>query len=1456
MNYLIGNITRENPQAAFVSDVQLAWYPSHPNNAKLAGSYSWTRQQIGEELPSLEALNKLRDGFESDEIAKQGNRHLWEAIYGHGKSHLALAIANFFGKTAGSPEVNTVLEAIKHAKGDFEGLKNFKESRQPYLVLTLFGNDTLTIAQSITRGIEKAFALNPATANEDIGLWFKPAEEGLAALSAKETDVEKASEFLQSLTPSLTLQDLREDLSSRRGQYREQLSQMVHYVTGFPPAFGDMLGPKQVIESVVERYCGEGKPFAGLLILYDEFGRFVQDYATEYDLLSRNQPLQNLLEAVAGLQSKAAIVAFTQANPEGIAKRAMGANSSRLDEVNRELTRFPDPGRKVLVSPLEAVLGDFLQQDKDLLGTILDENQTAEANLDAAVDMTKLLFQARYSTWSSQQLQNQLGYECFPLHPLTTALLCTLGIRETVSARPSLGFVKETFQRFADYPVLNANGTLQFIPAIQLVAYFKESLAKNDEDWNRYQNALRLAGADLPQLKLAELSRLKDDVLAAMFVRETANLTVGDGITNFENIIAALSGHSPEDAAKALEELAADSRIQHDPAGAKYLFWSLGQDGMKASKTLATETDLLVQDQEDLKKALRKQLTTLNHAEEVSLGNPIDWAAHVFVVPRILWSQDYLRQVIRRYQLTSDSSSLDVAARRGYAIRPVGFTDGEVAWLRANAQADFDAVIQELDATYPPPVVLVLPQQPHTGLLRALAQQYVLDGWGSQTRADLGVKAIEQIQAQINTQKQAELTKLRKEENKVIDYKVPTVYASAVNALLSTIPTPSLRVLLKACYDYSYGWRAPYLDDASSGTNYRRGVWTACDYLRRDKFIDWENNTRSAAGAPARKVYDKVLRDSSTTWGVVDASLRVVDPRLEVVQRGWQVLEAAVPVGTSPDDRVSLRGPLLQLLNAPYGYDYYALGLLFCAWAGRYRRSLNFYHGPTGQKLKGEDWFTTENNFEKVISTLLGPLNLHATREDQETAKVYLEQILNDWENQGVLEFSEAEARLTALEEFIASESDDPILKERARETAPQIKTAIQNIEAYCNWLGETTERFTLSSTTHPDTIQAIVKAIVQIQNGPPQVSVLPPNIDLVKKAEAQLIIKLRSLVKLICSIYTSQQQLGTTTKCSENTTRLFSIKNYLSPLTEEVGLSMVEESISTILKQKDKLQGEEKDITLLARLKDFEKLKNLNELREALEELTTLNPHSEKGETALNSTITTVKGRIVELESSVINNKTKARDLPGKEGKSLKFLEKEIKTLSSTLERQYDNYQDANPESEMHSQALKWCRIWNKILDDISDLREDNPENTTELQKLLKKYDKLTLLEGISESQQSYVLEAKQTVVDAFAEHVNEAEEILSNLITRNELNDPNDPPAKIYQELQNAINKEFHFLPKEEKSRKEKLEKALQKRFDADQVEDITVRFSQIKDAQQRKKCVERLKLLLERESFAAAN
>ena len=326
--------------------------------------------------------------------------------------------------------------------------------------------------------------------------------------------------------------------------------------------------------------------------------------------------------------------------------------------------------------------------------------------------------------------------------------------------------------------------------------------------------------------------------------------------------------------------------------------------------------------------------------------------------------------------------------------------------------------------------------------------------------------------------------------------------------------------------------------------------------------------------------------------------------------------------------------------------------------------------------------------------------------------------------------------------------------------------------------------------------------------------------------------------------------QTNSLAKCKENENRLLLINSHIKDIAAEVGLSKVEEAITTIQAAKKRLKGEEQDVELLSRLKEVDKLRNLAELRLALIEITMRTAYSNRGINARETTLDNAQARVQQLEQDLGAAVVKAKELPEHEGKSLKLLAKEVAQLTTNLQRQHEYYQQAVPEAAQHEEALKWCSIWSKILDDLTDLADDTAENTSELNRLLKKYDRLTVLPDITEAQQAFVSQAKQAVEANFAAQVQAAVDTLTELIARNEQKDPAEPAAQIVADLNAAAASTFYFLPKEEKTRREKLEKALQKRLDTDQVEDIAYRFSLIKDSAQRAQCVARLRELLEQE------
>lgn len=92
---LIKEIVSHDSFANFENDVQIGWYPKDPRNLRMVESYIFTNQATQGKKSSLEILDLIRLSY----IHSRENRFVVMATYGHGKSHLALTMANFFRST-------------------------------------------------------------------------------------------------------------------------------------------------------------------------------------------------------------------------------------------------------------------------------------------------------------------------------------------------------------------------------------------------------------------------------------------------------------------------------------------------------------------------------------------------------------------------------------------------------------------------------------------------------------------------------------------------------------------------------------------------------------------------------------------------------------------------------------------------------------------------------------------------------------------------------------------------------------------------------------------------------------------------------------------------------------------------------------------------------------------------------------------------------------------------------------------------------------------------------------------------------------------------------------------------------------------------------------------------------------------------------------------------------------
>src|SRR5262249_38046682 len=141
--------------------------------------------------------------------------------------------------------------------------------------------------------------------------------------------------------------------------------------------------------------------------------------------------------------------------------------------------------------------------------------------LEQASHVAYETFLGRYMNglqWLPDRFDKTVTKGCFPLHPLTTALLCNLKFSAAggmSDPRTVLGFVMEHLNDKMDQFAI-VNGAINWVRPVALVNYFGESISP--EAYRLYQNARRNLGSDADDEQRS--------ALMALFLLEATQLTL------------------------------------------------------------------------------------------------------------------------------------------------------------------------------------------------------------------------------------------------------------------------------------------------------------------------------------------------------------------------------------------------------------------------------------------------------------------------------------------------------------------------------------------------------------------------------------------------------------------------------------------------------------------------------------------------------------------------------------------------------------------------------------------------------------------------------------------------------------------------------------------------------------------------------------------------------------------
>ncbi|GIV17511.1 MAG: hypothetical protein KatS3mg022_2946 [Armatimonadota bacterium] len=789
--YTIGDLVKLDEHITEQSVVQIDFYTEQQRNLTLLKNFVFARFAPEGMVSNLDILHRLREASLTE---TRENIFCIIANYGQGKSHFGLVLANYFGRDVDSEEFRIVMGKIEHYEGDparVSNLREFREQRKPYLVLRLHGDSPLPLDQQFLQAMRRA--LQEAGVDGNLPLWYQKAAEWLQSLPQRGYE-EQANQFLRQY--QLDLPALVERVRQFDADTYEVVNKLFKYLTGAFPHFEGDLEPRELLRWLVQHYCDEGQRFGGVLILFDEFSQFVERYYLQRRYAGS---LQRLLEMVDTLRSRVLLLAFAQHDPSVVVRNTMrSASEQQIEEALKELQRIPGRNKLSLHTRMEQVIDGYLSQENTPFPDLLRQHPDLDDHLWEASVLARKAFSSRYSEqqqWTDEQFHEIVSKGCFPLHPLTTAILCQgipIANVQIETARTVLGFVQERVGSKISEPAVIAGGKPNWIYPIELIDYFEGMLPEHERF--QYENALKRIEGEPSSEQIAVLK-------AILLLTLTSIPTLRD---NFMQIVSHLTGMDVGIVAHTLRHLVEVFALYEEQG--RYRFYSLGGDLRKLqqikngiwSEPISSEHVKLLNE--------RFQVTP---EVNVTWGHRDDWQAR-----QVIWLvRDFTEQNLRRDAplVRTTNNGLSTEWKRGLVIRLLALSEEELDGLAERVSEILDRAFPDENA---PAILVVLPTQPMPDLLYLVRWDNYL--WLSMPPADRQQIGDELMRKEHDTaQKQIEQAKQR-----LLSDSVPLqsgtspllVVPRAYRAFLQQENPHTVSEALRLLYKQVYRFAPPFFD--------------------------------------------------------------------------------------------------------------------------------------------------------------------------------------------------------------------------------------------------------------------------------------------------------------------------------------------------------------------------------------------------------------------------------------------------------------------------------------------------------------------------------------------------------------------------------------------------------------------------------------------------------------------
>lgn len=445
------------------------------------------------------------------------------AGYGTGKSHLAVCLGALF---ANKGDVSKkVIENISTADAEIGEYIRKKVDRRN-LVIVLNGMNNFNLDAEVLSCSKKALAsfgisddlLKKLTKSYDIARHF--VDRMFEMCQDKFDQSAKANGF------DLRGTALKNYLISHvetDGKVLDIINAVYQDINGDKIAWDRGLSAGDVLLTLQEELCGEDKPFNKILLLFDEFGRYIE-YTASNPAIAGEAALQQIFEAIQSANGKIIFAGFIQSE-----LKAYLARIEKTANITRYIDRYRTACENLFLSSnFETILANILKKKNPGFERVVGTAVERYANFHSRVKSSLSRWDRsaiKKSVWTNDNLYNSVVLKgCYPLHPITTWLLS--GSHQWMQQRSTLAFAAEMFDQVAPSEI---DGTwLPYVYPVQIIdsGIFNEML--NSEEKGLVSSQYCMLYRDIIVKIGDKLSELEKTVLKAVLIVNMGRMAFRD----------------------------------------------------------------------------------------------------------------------------------------------------------------------------------------------------------------------------------------------------------------------------------------------------------------------------------------------------------------------------------------------------------------------------------------------------------------------------------------------------------------------------------------------------------------------------------------------------------------------------------------------------------------------------------------------------------------------------------------------------------------------------------------------------------------------------------------------------------------------------------------------------------------------------------------------------------------